>query len=576
MALVLVAGAAFAGDVERVRPTRAGVPVAGADWVVEASPEALTAQPEAESSRSLKSPVTQVWTDAYVYTAGTAAEVTITIRPNGWSAPATMYLYRQDRSTGVKEYFNLPTRDFLAAGEAADLFGSVGAPIAIEIPTLPNFKLFGAGGALGSAVDGSPTGRYQMVFEIRDASGSRVISKSNTMYSYVDSVVQVTSNVLSDTTWTNNNAYFIATKAVFVRNSTLTIEPGTFVFGSKAQQSALVIDRGAKINANGTAMNPIVFTTDQPIGTRGRADWGGLIVNGFAPVNVGEGVGEGNTGTYGGNDPDDNSGVLRYVRVEFAGIEFSPENELNGIAFQGVGRGTVVDHVQVHFNKDDGVEFFGGTVNAKNLLLTANADDSVDWVEGWTGSLQFVVVQQSGDDADNGIEADNKSSNNDLEPRSNPKIFNVTLIGDPDSNEGGESDIGMLLREGTAGIIRNAIVAGFKDAPVDIVGSSQAQATAGALTVRNSIFFNTGPYNNDFSQSTIEGDATNRITDPMLADPYMLLRPDVEPLAGSPAFDIRYVATPPDDGFLVPTDYLGAVAPGNNWVLTGWATFLRN
>jgi hypothetical protein len=392
----------------------------------------------------------------------------------------------------------------------------------------------------------------------------------------VDSVVQVTSNVLSDTTWTNNNAYFIATKAVFVRNSTLTIEPGTFVFGSKAQQSALVIDRGAKINANGTAMNPIVFTTDQPIGTRGRADWGGLIVNGFAPVNVGEGVGEGNTGTYGGNDPNDDSGVLRYVRVEFAGIEFSPDNELNGIAFQGVGRGTVVDHVQVHFNKDDGVEFFGGTVNAKNLLLTANADDSVDWVEGWTGSLQFVVVQQSGDDADNGIEADNKSSNNDLEPRSNPKIFNVTLIGDPDSNEGGESDIGMLLREGTAGIIRNAIVAGFKDAPVDIVGSSQAQATAGALTVRNSIFFNTGPYNNDFSQSTIEGDATNRITDPMLADPYMLLRPDVEPLAGSPAFDIRYVATPPDDGFLVPTDYLGAVAPGNNWVLTGWATFLRN
>lgn len=573
LAFALVAGSAFAG--ERVRPARAGsVP----DWVKAAS-VALTPQPEAESARTLKSPVTQIWTDSYVYTSQQPAQVSITVQPNGWSAPATMYLYRQDRVTGAKEYYNLPQRAFLPVGESSDLFGAAGAPIAIQIPSLTGFRLFGTGGALGSAVAASATGRYQMVLELRDASGSRVISKSNAMYSYVDSIVQVTANVTTDTTWMNTNAYVLATKAVFVTNgATLTIQPGTFVIGTKAAQAALVVDRGAKLIADGTAMNPIVMTSDQAPGTRGRADWGGLVINGFAPINQAGGVatGEGDTGVYGGSDPNDSSGVLRYVRVEYAGIEFSPENELNGIAFQGVGNGTVVDHVQVHFNKDDGVEFFGGTVNAKHLLLTNIGDDSIDWVLGWTGSVQFAVVVQSGDDADQGIEADNLSGNNDNLPRSNPNIFNITLVGDPDSNEGNESDIGMLLREGTAGRIRNAIVMGFKEAGIDIVGSSQAQATAGALTVRNSIAWNNGPYNNEFSRTNFESDATNRTVDPMLADPYMLLRPDLEPLADSPALDIRFVETPPDNGFLVPTDFIGGVGPGNNWVLSGWATFLRN
>ena len=106
-------------------------------------------------------------------------------------------------------------------------------------------------------------------------------------------------------------------------------------------------------------------------GLRDRADWGGLIINGNAPINVpgGEAIGEGDTGRYGGTNPDDSSGVLRYVRVEYAGTEFSPDNELNGIAFQGVGRGTQVEFVQVHFNQDDGIEFFGGTVDVKYAVV---------------------------------------------------------------------------------------------------------------------------------------------------------------------------------------------------------------
>lgn len=205
----------------------------------------------------------------------------------------------------------------------------------------------------------------------------------------------------SDTYWVIRGTVF------FHEPEHLTIEPGTRIVGETATRGTLVIDRGAQIIADGRADAPIVFTSDQPIGERGRADWGGLIINGRAPLNLpgGVGLGEGDTGAYGGDNPDDNSGILRYVRVEFAGIEFSPDNELNGIAFQGVGRGTTVDYVHVKFNKDDCVEMFGGTVDLKHIIVTACGDDSIDWTFGWTGRIQYAVAQQRGDDADRGIEA---------------------------------------------------------------------------------------------------------------------------------------------------------------------------
>ena len=154
--------------------------------------------------------------------------------------------------------------------------------------------------------------------------------------------------------------------------------------------------------------------------------------------------------------------MLRYVRVEFSGIEFSPDNELNGIAFQGVGRGTQVDYVQAHMSRDDAMEWFGGTVDVKYVVMSNAADDSLDWTFGWTGRVQFVAVTQRGDDADNGIEADNNEFNNNALPRSNPQIYNITMCGDPDRNEGGESPRGANLRRGTAFTIRNFLITGFK------------------------------------------------------------------------------------------------------------------
>jgi hypothetical protein len=249
----------------------------------------------------------------------------------------------------------------------------------------------------------------------------------------------------SDVTLTNDT-YWVLRGAVFIGEpARLIIPAGTRLIGETATRGTLVIERGAQIFANGTAAAPVVMTSDQPVGRRFRGDWGGLVINGRAPLNLpgGTAIGEGSTGVYGGTNPADNSGVLRYVRVEFAGIEFSPDNELNGIAFQAVGSGTIVEHIQVHYNKDDGIEMFGGTVNIKWVVLTNIGDDNIDWTWGWTGKLQFAVVQQRGDDTDQGIEADNHSTQQNLLPRSAPTLYNVTLVGDPTTEFGPESTNGM-------------------------------------------------------------------------------------------------------------------------------------
>ncbi len=258
-----------------------------------------------------------------------------------------------------------------------------------------------------------------------------------------------------------------------VASASLTIQAGVTVFGVNPTDF-LAVNRGSQINALGTVNAPIIFTSDEDInGTNSgneRGQWGGLVVNGRAPINSCadpsvpascETSGEGGTGNYGGNSVADSSGILNFIRVQFAGFEITTDNELNGIAFQGVGAGTNVDFVQVHNNDDDGVEFFGGNVNVSHLVITGVDDDALDWVSGWNGSAQFVLVVGTGV-GDNGFEGDNNSSNNNIAPRSNPIISNYTLVGGP-----GE-DLGMQIRVGTGGIFVNGVVAGWDDGCLDI------------------------------------------------------------------------------------------------------------
>jgi hypothetical protein len=411
--------------------------------------------------------------------------------------------------------------------------------------------------------------------------GGGFISPARTVPGVDKPVRVVRGRFARDVTFTSDS-YWVLRGAVFIGEpGRLIVEPGTTVVGETATRGTLVIERGAQIIANGTAAAPIVFTSDQEVGRRGRGDWGGLVINGRAPINVpgGVAIGEGSTGEYGGTDPNDSSGILRFVRVEFAGIEFSPDNELNGIAFQGVGSGTIVENIQIHFNKDDGIEMFGGTVNVKRVVLTGIGDDSIDWTWGWRGKVQFAVAQQRGDDTDQGIEADNHSTLQNQEPRSAPTIYNVTLVGDPSQEFGPESTNCMRLRVGTAGVIRNFICLGFKSQAIDVRDNPALPLIAnGSLSVFPGItFMNSAPWGSS-AQSTALRDAVGSQvvnTDPLLIDPFNRTAPNWRPVPNSPALQMA-AALPPDDGFFELAMFIGALGPdpAQDWT-RGWTNFAQ-
>ncbi|MFD2865279.1 hypothetical protein [Mucilaginibacter antarcticus] len=268
--------------------------------------------------------------------------------------------------------------------------------------------------------------------------GPDVVVPSNT--------VEVSGDISANTTWSASKMYLIKGFVYVTNGATLTIEPGTIIKGDKASKGTLVITRGAKINAAGTAAKPIVFTSNVATGGRGAGDWGGLILLGKAPINFANGVNNiegGLTPTgggdpvkyiqYGGTDANDNSGTLTYVRVEYAGIPFSPDNEINGITLGGVGAGTTIDYVEVYRSGDDAFEFFGGTVNAKHLLAIGTTDDDFDTDNGYSGNIQFGLAQRAQVVADfsgsNGFESDNDATGSNNQPQTRAVFSNMTIVG---------------------------------------------------------------------------------------------------------------------------------------------------
>ncbi len=326
----------------------------------------------------------------------------------------------------------------------------------------------------------------------------------------VTTTCQISGNITSDITLTANNLYALS-GPVFVGNdkadsATLTIEAGTTVFG-RSGGDYLVVSRDSKIEANGTASSPITFTSSEDItsGVTGSGQWGGIVLLGNAQSNKCptdgsdcalqvEGVQEG--AVFGGTEDTDSSGTLRYVVVKHAGYEIAPDNELNGITFGGVGSGTKVEYIQVHENADDGIEFFGGTVNAKYVVLTANKDDSVDWDNGYRGNLQYVLVKHADNngEANRGIEGDNDGSTPNKLPQSNPTIANMTIIGNAFETAGKSSE-GVYLREGTRAQLHNFVVTGaagmgecFEIEGGATTSVTAEQAIAGETVISNSVF----------------------------------------------------------------------------------------
>ncbi|MGC9331443.1 MAG: hypothetical protein ACP5DZ_06145 [Bacteroidales bacterium] len=262
---------------------------------------------------------------------------------------------------------------------------------------------------------------------------------------------------ISENVTLDANSTYQLDGAVHVKDgATLVINEGVSIEANASKTSYLLIEQGGKINASGTTTNPIVFTSDAASPTPG--DWGGIMVCGKATINAegGTGVTEVGNAIYGGNNDNDDSGILQYIRLEYSGIAFDEEHEANGFAFYAVGNATTVDHLQSYKCADDGFEFFGGTVNASYLVSTHSKDDSFDWTEGWRGKGQFWLANQGGDNGDRGIEGDNNKNDNSTTPFSSPVLSNITLIGN-----GFTGTYGMKLREGTKAEIYNIIVTGF-------------------------------------------------------------------------------------------------------------------
>jgi len=410
--------------------------------------------------------------------------------------------------------------------------------------------------------------------------------------------ITVSGDITADTRWYSNARYFLSGFVYVKNNATLTIEPGTIIKGVSGTKGALIIERGSKIMAQGTQSQPIVFTSDKPKGQRSYGDWGGLVICGNAPTNkhdngAGIGIAEGGIGSvYGGNNPNDNSGILQFVRIEFPGIPLTAtaNSEINGLTLYSVGSATTIDHIQVSYSGDDSYEWFGGHVNAKYLVAFRGWDDDFDTDNGFTGKVQFFVSLRDPAIADqsqsNGFESDNDADGSTLTPVTAPIFCNGSIFGPLVTSSTTINSLyrrAMHIRRGSRLSVYNSVFAGWPTG-LDIdgqKGDSPFQATANELQIENCVMagmttnFNTvyltdaeAWYNNVSRNNQLF--AANELL--QLVDPFNLVSPNFLPATGSPLLSgAAFAKTRLTDSFFTPTTYRGAFGT-TDWT-AGWCNF---
>ncbi len=410
----------------------------------------------------------------------------------------------------------------------------------------------------------------------------------------------------SNVTWTSNNIYILDGMVFVDAGATLTIEAGTIIKAEDGQDtdaSGLVVTREAQIFAEGTADNPIIFTSindelDGNLDYTDRGEWGGVVILGKATTNNSEeksveGVNEidAERARYGGTDDAHSSGVFRYVSIRHTGINVGSGtgNEIQGLTCGAVGSGTVIEYVESYASDDDGFEFFGGTVNTRYLISAFNSDDSFDWDEGFRGKHQFWFAIQGTDKAGRIAEMDGATGNEQGTPYAQPMLSNVTYIGaGVNANPDGDGNQALIFRDNTGGFYYNSIFTdyngkenGFALTVDDVDNSgekpedSRKRFETGDIKLENNLWYGFGSGNTinefsdqDFVQSYLS-DATNgnRVADPQLAGISRERNAglDPRPLWGSPALE---GAKTLDDTYFVQTDYVGAF--GRDLWIFGW------
>ncbi len=413
-------------------------------------------------------------------------------------------------------------------------------------------------------------------------------------------------------TWTANNEYVLDGLVYVEDGAVLYIEPGTII---KAKQtpsngdntSALIISRGGKIYAEGTATQPIIFTAESDdindptdLSPSDRGLWGGLILLGKATINTATGEGqiegidpnEPRAAYGGGNNPNDNdtSGVLRYVSIRHGGSEIAPGDEINGLTLGAVGRGTIIEYVEIYANLDDGVEFFGGTVNIRYLVSAYNADDGIDYDEGYRGKGQFWFVLQGPDFAGRSAEQDGGTNPEDGQPYAIPVIANATYIGPGTSafpqGDGGEQ---IIFRDNAGGKYFNSIFTeynggqggvGIRIEDLSSGEDSRHRLETGDLILKNNIWWNFGAGNtwNDIAPQDFVRDSlianNNQVVDPQLNNVSSRLS-DIDPRP-NPNGPAASGAVTVNDSFFVQVDYLGAFDPNAPLWTDGWTALSQD
>ena len=364
-------------------------------------------------------------------------------------------------------------------------------------------------------------------------------------------------NIIADATLTEGNTYKLSGGLHVKSGATLRIEKGVQLIAIDDElPDYMLIEQGAKIDAQGTAASPIVMTAE----LKKAGAWGGIHICGYAHTNAGTGVlSEIGNAPYGGSNDTDDSGVLRYIRLEYTGFALDEEHEANGVSFYGVGNGTTVEDLQAYKGSDDGFEFFGGSVNVKYLVSTSCSDDSFDWTEGWDGKGQFLVAYQEaestlGYDCDCLMECDNNGNNAAATPVAHPILANVTLVG----NNSTTGTRGVRLRAGTEIELYNAIITGkskcitLETAETEnSFSKAQKPSKLEYVSMSTALDSEKGIYTNDrFVAGT--GNTTDYAN----------------------ALTNRYVGTVNggttlSDSFFTAAAYKGAVPAGNDWT-SGW------
>ncbi|MCR6721734.1 MAG: hypothetical protein NVV59_15930 [Chitinophagaceae bacterium] len=380
---------------------------------------------------------------------------------------------------------------------------------------------------------------------------------------------------------------------VYVTNrAILTFAPGSVIVSDITNKGALIIERNSKLIAAGTASEPIVFTSGKAPGQRQPGDWGGIILLGNAPTNrATEPTIEGGVNAqYGGAIAGDNSGILTYVRIEFAGIASDPGSEINGLTLGGVGSGTKLENIQVSFGNDDAFEFFGGTVNAKNLIAFATADDDFDFDFGYTGQIQFGLSLRKTDffdpgDDTHGVECDNDGSGSAAAPFTRPVLSNFTFIGqNAPHTASGRNSRGNRWRRNARFVLRNSILMATQNAGVLIESAGTAQAYLDGISAfkNNLVHAINNPYAVAGGAETVltaaefrakaenEGCITfTSLGDIKLNNPLYSTAPNFLPADGSPALTGADFSGLPN--FFTPVTYRGAFGI-DNWT-AGWTNF---